>query len=57
MIPDPDKRIYFAEKFQNFDVAIDTIVNILRDRLQLENLRRRMPHDHPAFNKATSLLE
>lgn len=23
MIPDPVKRIYFAEKFQNYDVAID----------------------------------
>jgi hypothetical protein len=23
MIPDPEKRIYFAEKFQNFDVAMD----------------------------------
>jgi hypothetical protein len=23
MIPDPNKRIYFAEKFQNFDVAVD----------------------------------
>jgi hypothetical protein len=23
MIPDPGKRIYFAEKFQNFDVAMD----------------------------------
>ncbi|CAF3969992.1 unnamed protein product [Rotaria sp. Silwood2] len=57
MIPDPGKRIYFAEKFENYDVAIDTIVNILRDRLQLENLRRRMPHDHPAFNRATSMLE
>ncbi|CAF4243027.1 unnamed protein product [Rotaria sp. Silwood2] len=57
MIPDPGKRLYFAEKFQNYDVAIDTIVNILRDRLQLENLRRRMPHDHPAFNRATSMLE
>lgn len=22
MIPDPIKRIYFAEKFQNFDVAM-----------------------------------
>ncbi|CAF1343870.1 unnamed protein product [Rotaria sordida] len=57
MIPDPGKRIYFAEKFQNYDVAIDTIVNNLRDRLQLENLRKRMPHDHPAFNRATSMLE
>lgn len=23
MIVDPNKRIYFAEKFQNFEVAID----------------------------------
>jgi hypothetical protein len=23
MIPDPGKRIYFAEKFLNFDVAMD----------------------------------
>ncbi|CAF1221615.1 unnamed protein product [Rotaria sp. Silwood1] len=57
MIPDPGKRIYFAEKFQNYDVAIDTITNILRDRFQLENLRKRMPHNHPAFNRATSMLE
>ncbi|CAF1049407.1 unnamed protein product [Adineta steineri] len=57
MIPDPNKRIYFAEKFLNYDVAIDTIVNILRDRVQLEILRRRMPHDHPSYNRATTLLE
>lgn len=23
MIPEPNKRIFFAEKFQNFDVAMD----------------------------------
>jgi hypothetical protein len=23
MIPDPGKRIYYAEKFQNYEVAID----------------------------------
>ena len=32
-------------------------MNVLRDRLQLENLRKRMPHNHPAFNRATSMLE
>ncbi|UJR09835.1 hypothetical protein I4U23_014060 [Adineta vaga] len=57
MISDPNKRIYFAEKFQNFDVAMDTIVNNLRDRGQLEILRRRMPADHRSYNRATSLLE
>ncbi|CAF1550763.1 unnamed protein product, partial [Adineta ricciae] len=57
MIPEPTKRIFFAEKFQNFDVAMDTIVNNLRDRGQLELLRRRMPADHRSYNRATSLLE
>ncbi|CAF0882527.1 unnamed protein product [Adineta ricciae] len=57
MIPEPTKRIFFAEKFQNFDVAMDTIVNNLRDRVQLELLRRRMPADHRSYNRATSLLE
>ena len=30
---------------------------MLRDRVQLDNLRRRMPRDHPAYNQATALLE
>ncbi len=75
LIPNPERRIYYAEKFQNYDVAIDvnnskrlfyflclllfskTIVNTLRDRTELENLRRRIPQDHPSFLRATSLLE
>lgn len=57
MITDPERRYFYAEKFQNFDVAIDTIVNVLRDRTTLETLRRRMPHSHPSYLRATSLLE
>jgi hypothetical protein len=73
MIRSPEKRIYYAEKFQNYDVAIDvsdhlrefsclmfsskTITSVLRDRIQLENLRKRIPQDHPSFHRATSLLE
>lgn len=57
MIPDPDRRIYYAEKFHNYDVAIYTVANDLRDRFQLENLRRRIPREHPAYNTATALLE
>jgi hypothetical protein len=34
-----------------------TIANVLRDRVQLEQLRRRMPQDHSAFNRSTALLE
>jgi hypothetical protein len=34
-----------------------TIANVLRDRVQLEQLRKRMPQDHPAFNRSTALLE
>jgi hypothetical protein len=33
------------------------VANVLRDRFQLENLRKRMPRDHPAYNQATALLE
>lgn len=76
MIHNPGRRIYYAEKFQNYDVAMDvndfsdcyliyffffsfskTIVNDLRDRTQLEVLRKRMPQDHPSYHRATSLLE
>ena len=35
MIAEPGKRIYFAEKFQNFDVAID--VGLPIDVEQFEN--------------------
>jgi hypothetical protein len=34
-----------------------TIANVLRDRVQLESLRKRMPVDHPSYNRITSLLE
>jgi hypothetical protein len=73
LIQDPGTRIYYAEKFLNYDVAMDvsvflvdhfssfffskTIANTLRDRAQLEGLRKRIPPDHPSFNRATSLLE
>ncbi|CAF1063479.1 unnamed protein product [Didymodactylos carnosus] len=57
MIADPEKRVFYAEKFGNYEVAIDTIVNHLKDRTELENLRRRMPKDHAAINKATMLLD
>lgn len=73
MIQDPRRRIYYAEKFQNYDVAMDvsdvrvstsesavspqTIAGNLRDRVQLEQLRRRIPQDHPSYHRATALLE
>ncbi|CAF2552995.1 unnamed protein product [Rotaria sp. Silwood2] len=57
MIQNPERRIYYAEKFQNYDVAMDTIAFVLRDRIRFENLRKRIPRDHPSFNRATSLLE
>ncbi|CAF3573701.1 unnamed protein product [Adineta steineri] len=57
MIQNPMRRIYYAEKFLNYDVAMDTIANVLRDRVQLEQLRRRIPQDHPSFHRATALLE
>ncbi|CAF1068191.1 unnamed protein product, partial [Didymodactylos carnosus] len=57
MIVDPEKRVFYAEKFGNYEVAIDTIVNHLKDRTKLENLRKRMPKDHPAIMKATTFLE
>lgn len=34
-----------------------TIANTLRDRTQLENLRRHIPNEHPAMIRATWLLE
>jgi len=34
-----------------------TIAHVLRDRVELENLRKRMPRDHPSYHRATSLLE
>ncbi|CAF0784213.1 unnamed protein product [Adineta ricciae] len=57
MISNPGRRIYYAEKFQNYDVAMDTIANVLRDRMELEHLRRRIPKDHPSYERATALLE
>ncbi|CAF4583501.1 unnamed protein product [Rotaria sp. Silwood1] len=57
MIQNPERRIYYAEKFQNYDVAMDTIAFVLHDRIRFENLRKRIPRDHPSFNRATSLLE
>ncbi|CAF0831405.1 unnamed protein product [Rotaria sordida] len=57
MIQDPGRRIHYAERFQNYDVAMDTIAFVLRDRVQLENLRKRIPRDHPSFNRATALLD
>jgi hypothetical protein len=73
MIHDPRRRVYYAEKFQNYDVAMDvsdlrrclcglafllkTIASALRDRVQLEHLRRRIPQDHPSYHRATALLE
>lgn len=38
MITDPGKRMYFAEKFQNFDVAID--VRVPMDVQYVENVSR-----------------
>ncbi len=76
LIKNPDRKVYYAEKFQNYDIAMDvsdwkrlvvlcfhffssskTIANNLRDRGELENLRRRIPQDHPSYVRATSLLE
>ncbi|CAF1088146.1 unnamed protein product, partial [Didymodactylos carnosus] len=57
LITNPEKRLTYAEKYGNYDVAIDTIVNNLKDRSKLENLRKRMPKDHYAIIRATTLLE
>ena len=41
----------------SFFLSSKTIANTLRDRTQLENVRRQIPPDHPALLRATWLLE
>jgi len=69
LITKPTRRVHFAEKYQNYDIAIDvrtfvcliyirpwksfqTIVSSLRDQTEMEKLVRKIPQEHPSYNRA-----